>query len=77
MFLKTPVAPASVASLASAIKGSERLHRGGGGRELYIYYPAGIGRSKLSAALIERQLRVRGTARNWNTVLKLAALCEC
>jgi uncharacterized protein (DUF1697 family) len=76
MFLKTPVAPASVEALASAIKGRERLHGDGGGRELYIYYPAGIGKSKLSAALIERQLRVRGTARNWNTVLKLAALCE-
>ena len=43
------------------------------GRELYIVYPDGIGRSKLTNQLIERMLGTRGTARNWNTVLKLAA----
>ena len=37
------------------------------GREIYIYYPDGIGRSRL-------KIDVCGTARNWNTVLKLAAL---
>ena len=41
---------------------------------LYIWYPAGAGTSKLSNGLIERRLKVRGTARNWNTVGKLAAL---
>ncbi len=43
------------------------------GRQLYIHYPDGVARSKLSNALIERKLGCRGTARNWNTVLKLAA----
>lgn len=38
---------------------------------LYLWYPQGAGASKLSAALIERRLGVRGTARNWNTVGKL------
>jgi uncharacterized protein (DUF1697 family) len=42
------------------------------GRELYITYPDGIGDSKLTNAVIERRLGVRGTARNWNTVTKLA-----
>jgi uncharacterized protein (DUF1697 family) len=46
------------------------------GKQLYIHYPAGIGRSKLTATLIERKLATRGTARNWNTVLKLLELCE-
>ena len=47
----------------------------GEGRHLYIYYPDGQGTSKLMGALIERRLGTLGTARNWNTVMKLAALC--
>ena len=41
------------------------------GPEVYLYYPDGIGRSKLSSAVIENQLGVSGTARNWNTLTKL------
>jgi uncharacterized protein (DUF1697 family) len=44
------------------------------GRQLYITYPDGAGESKLTNAAIERRLGVRGTARNWNTVTKLAAM---
>ena len=33
-----------------------------------------MGTSRLDNALIERKLGVRGTGRNWNTVLKLAAM---
>jgi uncharacterized protein (DUF1697 family) len=36
----------------------------------------GIGRSRLTSALIEKKLGTRGTGRNWNTVLKLAALAD-
>jgi uncharacterized protein (DUF1697 family) len=43
-------------------------------RQAYIYYPAGVGQSKLTAKLIEKQLGSPGTGRNWNTVLKLAAM---
>ena len=46
------------------------------GRELYIYYAAGFGKSKLTPALLERTLKVPGTARNWNTVTKLLELAE-
>jgi uncharacterized protein (DUF1697 family) len=46
------------------------------GRELYIYYTGGIGSSKLTPAVIERALKVPGTARNWNTVTKLLAMAE-
>lgn len=42
------------------------------GRTLYAVYPDGQGRSKLTTALIERTLQTRCTARNWNTVLKIA-----
>lgn len=43
-------------------------------RTLYIYYPNGIGRSKLTLPLIEKRLNVVGTGRNWNTVLQLRRL---
>jgi uncharacterized protein (DUF1697 family) len=42
------------------------------GRDAYLVYPQGIGRSKLTVARIEKALGVRGTGRNWATVLKLA-----
>ena len=63
---------ASVSALHDAIKGPERVVAKG--REAFITYPDGQGRSKLTIALIEKKLGTRGTARNWNTVLKLAAL---
>jgi uncharacterized protein (DUF1697 family) len=74
MFLKSAAKAASVEALRKAIAGPEVVQAGE--RCLYIVYPAGIGRSKLTGALIEKKLGVRGTARNWNTVLKLAALCD-
>jgi uncharacterized protein (DUF1697 family) len=43
-------------------------------RQLYIVYPDGQGRSRLTGAIIERKLGTSGTARNWNTVTKLGAL---
>ena len=48
-----------------------RLH----GRELYIYFPDGMGRSKLPPVL-DRTLKITATARNWNTVNKLLAMAE-
>jgi uncharacterized protein (DUF1697 family) len=46
------------------------------GRELYIYFPDGQGRSKLSIAAVERALKVSGTGRNWNSVVKLMEMSE-
>ena len=46
------------------------------GQEVYIYYPNGIGRSKLTGSLIEKKLKTVGTARNWNTILKLQELMQ-
>ena len=45
------------------------------GRNLYLHYGEGMGRSKLTSAWIEKTLGASGTARNWNTVTKLAGLC--
>lgn len=46
------------------------------GREAYVYYASGQGRSKLSMAAIERALKTSGTARNWNSVTKMLAMAE-
>lgn len=61
-----------VSELEAAIAGREVIRARD--RELYIVYPDGIGRSRLTSAAIERRLATQGTARNWNTVVKLAAL---
>ena len=53
--------------------GTEELHVIG--REVYIYFPDGQGRSKLPAAL-DRAAKIPATARNWNTVNKLLAMAE-
>jgi uncharacterized protein (DUF1697 family) len=44
------------------------------GREVYLSYPDGSGRSRLTLDYLERLLGVEGTARNWRTVQRLAAL---
>ena len=45
-------------------------------REVYLYYRNGMGKAKLTGAVIERVLGVRATARNWNTVTKLYEMAE-
>ncbi|HEY2708471.1 MAG TPA: DUF1697 domain-containing protein [Caulobacteraceae bacterium] len=72
MAMKSAPAADAVVALRAAVQGPEVI--GAVGRELYITYPGGIGTSKLTGSVIERKLGVRGTARNWNTVTKLAAL---
>jgi uncharacterized protein (DUF1697 family) len=46
------------------------------GRELYIYFPNGMARPKLSFAVIDRALKTSGTGRNWNSVMKLLEMAE-
>jgi len=70
-FLRTTPDPAAVAALQAAIRGPERVRTHG--RQAYITYPDGIGRSRLTGPTIETKLGP-GTGRNWNTVLKLAVL---
>jgi uncharacterized protein (DUF1697 family) len=44
--------------------------------DVYLHMPNGYGRSRLGNALIEKQLRVGATTRNWRTVTKLAELAR-
>jgi len=46
------------------------------GRELYIYFPNGMGRSKLPWAGFEKTLKTPGTGRNWNSVTKMLEMAE-
>lgn len=72
MALKECPGERAVDALRSAIEGPEAIDVTG--NNATITYPDGIGRSKLTNAFIEARLSTRGTARNWNTVLKLAQL---
>lgn len=72
MCLREPPKGAAVAALEEAIRGRERFRAGT--RHAYLVYPDGIARSRLTIGLIESKLGTRGTARNWNTVLKLKGM---
>lgn len=72
LFLKNAPSGREVKALEARIEGPERI--GAAGRQLYVVYPDGIGRSKLTATAIEDAFGTRGTGRNWTTVRKLGAL---
>jgi uncharacterized protein (DUF1697 family) len=74
MCLKAPPGAKEVAALKAAIKGREYFELRGS--DAYFVYPDGMGRSKLTTALIDSKLGARGTARNWNTVMKIAELLD-
>ena len=62
----------AVDAVRSANSGPERFELAQGC--LYVFYPEGIGDSKLPKVPGWNKLAASGTARNWNTVLKLAEL---
>jgi uncharacterized protein (DUF1697 family) len=70
-FFKAPLDPAKVKAAQAAITGPELVRCDG--RQMYMFYPAGIGTSKADV-VVGKTIGVRGTARNWNTVLKLQRL---
>lgn len=45
-------------------------------REVYLSFPNGSARSKLTIDYFERKLGTRATARNWNTIMKVLELME-
>ena len=74
VFLRDAPPAKAVRALQAAITGRETVRATGA--HAYIVYPDGQGRSRLTAAVIEKHLGTRGTARNWNTVLKIGALAR-
>jgi len=73
-FLKSATDAGKGKALQASIVGREIARADG--RHCYIVYPDGQGRSRLTAAMIEKHLGARGTARNWNTLLKLRAASD-
>jgi len=71
MFLKESPAKLAIDEIKGAHAGPETFHAES--RELYVVFPNSVGTSKFPALLTEKRLGTRGTARNWNTVLKLLA----
>jgi uncharacterized protein (DUF1697 family) len=55
-------------------KHPEELHLVG--RELYIYFPNGAGKTRLPWSSVEKLLKVTGTARNWNSVTKMLEMAQ-
>lgn len=74
MFLKRAPDQRAVKALQAAITGPEIVRADG--MHAYIVYPDGMGRSRLTNALIDKRLGTRSTGRNWNTVVKLGALAK-
>jgi uncharacterized protein (DUF1697 family) len=72
-FLSDPITAAAQAGIKALPPHPERIHLGG--REFYVYFPNGLGTSKLPA-LIDRALKAPATARNWNTVTKLLEIAD-
>jgi uncharacterized protein (DUF1697 family) len=80
IFLTGPSGPAAQARLDQV---RERLGDKVGrdeaeirGRTLYVHTPEGFGRSELAKVLSRPGGPAEGTARNWATVTKLAAMCR-
>lgn len=73
-FLAAEPSREAQAALDGFKKYPEELHLKG--RELYIYFPNGAGKSKLPWSQVEKFLKVTGTARNWNSVTKMLEMAE-
>jgi uncharacterized protein (DUF1697 family) len=71
-FMSAEPDPDALRSCAALATPQERLVAIG--RELYVWHPAGIGRSKLWSKLAGPALGVTATARNWTTVNALLAM---
>ncbi|MCC2980559.1 DUF1697 domain-containing protein [Sphingomonas sp. IC4-52] len=68
LFYRQPLDPARMEELVASYNGLEQVLAIG--RELYVDYPEGIGRSRFSALLTKGKLPP-STGRNWSTLLKL------
>ena len=44
------------------------------GKEVYLYCPDGYGKTKLTTNFIEEKLELKGTTRNWKSVMRISIL---
>lgn len=73
-FLKSDPGPAVRAEIEAFPADPEEIRMVG--RELYIYFPNGMGRSKLNFGKLDKAAQIPGTGRNWNSVNRILALAE-
>lgn len=73
-FLAAEPGPDAQTALRSLKDYPEELHLKD--RELYVYFPAGAGKSKLPWSSVEKLFKVTGTARNLNSVTKMLEIAE-
>jgi uncharacterized protein (DUF1697 family) len=73
-FLKAKPPAAAARKVADADFGRDEFELRG--TELYLRYPDGLGRSKMSSAFFERTLDTPITVRNWSVVTKLVQLAR-
>ena len=71
---KRPPAPDAAARIAEKAQAGEQVAQAGDA--LWVDYAEGVGRSKLTPALLDRAAGSPVTARNWRTVLALRDLAE-
>ncbi|HYD36504.1 MAG TPA: DUF1697 domain-containing protein [Allosphingosinicella sp.] len=71
---KRPPAAGAAEKLTERAQAGERVEPAGGA--LWLHYPEGVGRSKLTPALIDKACGSPSTARNWRTAVKLREMAE-
>lgn len=74
MFLAEQPESGAQEKLQQMPRGREELRLQG--REIYIYFPDGAGRSRLAWSTLGEKLGTMGTGRNWNTVRRLVEMAE-
>ncbi len=74
LFLRDPPRREAMEALRAGIRGREVVRASD--RQVYAVYPDGVGRSRLTNAVIERALGGPCTGRNWNTVSKLLGMLD-
>ncbi|MFM9995318.1 MAG: DUF1697 domain-containing protein [Phycisphaerales bacterium] len=74
MFLTGEAGSDAEEAIAALKTNPERIELSG--REAFLYFPVGIGKSKLQLSAVERALKASGTTRNWNTVTKMLGMAE-
>lgn len=77
-FLAGSAGPLAAAGLDRIVtmypKRRDRYHLAGD--TLYLHLPDGAAETKFSGKALDKAIGVMGTARNWNTVLKLHAMSK-
>lgn len=71
---KRPPNPDAAEKLMARAQGGEAVKAAGGA--LWFHFPAGIARSKLTPALIDKACGSPSTGRNWRTVVKLGEMAQ-